>query len=66
LLVINFFWIETAKTFHHFVGRLVGCDIEERDPGILPLAAGPHISGAPLPKGGSFLNHDPFRSALVS
>ena len=33
-----------------------------RDPGSLPLAAGPHVGGAPLPKGGSFLGHGHSRS----
>jgi hypothetical protein len=30
-----------------------------------PLAPASGISSAPLPKGGSFLNHGPFRSASV-
>ena len=63
LLVLNLVRGEPAKTFHHFVGRLVSGDLEQRDSSTLPLAAGPHVSGAPLPPGFRSLNHDPSRSA---
>jgi hypothetical protein len=60
------FWIEPTKPLHHFVGRLVSGNVEKRNPGTLPLAAGSHVSSAPLSPSGSFLNHGPSRRGGAS
>jgi len=57
---------EPAKALHQIESRTVNLDRINRRPAMEPLAPTSGISGAPLPKGGSFLNHRPSRSALVS
>jgi len=54
------------EALHQIESRTVNLDRINRRPATEPLAPTSGISGAPLPKGGSFLNHDPCRSALVS
>jgi hypothetical protein len=50
---------------HEIKGRGVGLNGKNARPASEPLAPTSSISGAPLPKGGSFLNHGPSRSAWV-
>ena len=66
MLVVDFVRGKPAKPFHQIESRTVNLDRINRRPATEPLAPTSGISGAPLPKGGSFLNHDPCRSALVS
>src|SRR5262245_15525516 len=56
--------VEPAEALHQIKGRAVDFDRIDRRPAIEPLTPTRGISGAPLPKGGSFLNHRPSRSAL--
>jgi hypothetical protein len=54
-----------AETLHQIEGRAVDLDWINRRPAMEPLAPAPGVVCAPLPKGGSFLNHGLCRSASV-
>ena len=62
LLHLEFY---AAEKFHQIEELAVDLDRINRRPAMEPLAPTSGISGAPLPKGGSFLDHGPSRSALV-
>ena len=55
-----------AETFHQIEELAVDLNRINRRPAMEPLAPTRAISGAPLLKGGSFLNYSPSRSVLVS
>jgi len=55
-----------AETFQQIEELAVDLDRINRRPAMEPLARTRAISGAPLLKGGSFLNYSPSRSVLVS
>src|SRR5262249_11345832 len=57
--------LEPAEPLQQVKRRAVDLDRINRRATLEPLAPTSVISGAPLPKGGSFLNHRPSRSALV-
>jgi len=63
LLHLEFY---AAETFHQIEELAVDLDRINRRPAMEPLARTRAISGAPLLKGGSFLNYSPSRSVLVS
>jgi len=48
---------EPAEALHQIESRTVDLDRINRRPAMEPLAPTSGISGAPLPEGGSFLNH---------
>jgi hypothetical protein len=48
---------EPAETLHQIKGRAVDLNRINRRPAMQSLAPTSGVSGAPLPKGGSFLNH---------
>jgi hypothetical protein len=54
---------EPAETLHQIESRTVNLDRINRRPAMEPLAPTSGVDGRPLLKGGSFLNHRPFRSA---
>jgi hypothetical protein len=63
LPIPRFTGFEPSETLHQIKRRTVNLDRINRRPAMEPLAPSSRISGAPLPKGGSFLNHRPSRSA---
>jgi len=63
LLHLEFY---AAETFHQIEELAIDLDRINRRPAMEPLAPTRAISGAPLLKGGSFLNHSRSRSVLVS
>jgi len=63
LLHLEFY---AAETLHQIEQLAIDLDRIDRRPTGKPLAPTPGIGGAPLPKGGSFLNHGLSRSALAS
>jgi len=54
--------LSPPKALHQVKRRAVDLDRVNRRPAMEPLAPTSGISGAPLPKGGSFLSHGPSRS----
>src|SRR6516165_6094656 len=54
--------LSPPKALHQVKGRGVGLNGKNARPASEPLAPTSGISGAPLPKGGSFLSHGPSRS----
>ena len=61
--IVHLAGFEPAETLHQIESRTVNLDRINRRPALEPLAPTSGVSGAPLPKGGSFLNHRPSRSA---
>ena len=62
LLHLEFY---ATKTLHQIKRGAVDFDWVDRRPTLKPLPPARSVSGAPLPKGGSFLNHGPTRLASV-
>ena len=48
---------QSVRAVHQVKGRSVGLNGKNARPALEPLAPTSGGSGAPLPKGGSFLNH---------
>jgi hypothetical protein len=63
--IIRLAGLEPAEPLHQIKGRAVDLDRINCRPTLEPPTPASSISSAPLPKGGSFLNHDPCRSASV-
>ena len=65
LPIVRVLGIEFGELFHQVEGHAVNFDRIDGHSARKPLAPTSGISAAPLPEGGSFLNHGPSRSASV-
>src|SRR5262245_50754182 len=64
-LIVHLIGLEPAEALHQIERRAIDLNRINCRPTLEPRAPASSISSAPLPKGGSFLNHGPSRSASV-
>jgi hypothetical protein len=65
LPIASFVWVDSFEADQQVKRLSIAFDVITCRPASLPRPTAPDIVGAPLPKGDSFLNHGPSRSASM-